>query len=323
MTARNVLFGGLGKHTDGDICYANHTNDNALWGDGSDGAYNNSGDLTQGRVYNFTSFNLDNGQTLNPTSANSAFPIIIRVQGNCTISGKIDLKGHGYAKGSAQSNGSGMLDYIIDEGGDDNILDGIMGTGGSKGGKRSDTPASGGHGGKKFPKELFANPLAGNFHIPSGTGGGGGVSGDASTSQGGGGGGGGSSYDTNGSNGGSGGATAGGSGTTAGGAGGNGGGSILICVGGDFTFNSGAEIDVKGDDGSNGANGSGDNCCGGGGGGGGGGMCLVLYKGTLTDNGTKTSGASSGGAGGTGGLNDGGNGGAGAAGTIVFTDVDV
>jgi len=86
--------------SDGDILYGSEANDVKLFtGDGSDGAFSeNSGttNLTQGTTYQYTSFLLDTSATLSASSTSTS-PIIIRVQGNVTINGTINLVGKGCA----------------------------------------------------------------------------------------------------------------------------------------------------------------------------------------------------------------------------------
>lgn len=68
------------------------------FGNGSDGAFSETSgttNLTQGQIYQYTSFLLDTSATLSASST-SEKPIIIYVSGNVTINGTIDLKGKGW-----------------------------------------------------------------------------------------------------------------------------------------------------------------------------------------------------------------------------------
>lgn len=277
--------------TDGDILYASEVNRFAGFGDGTDGAFNETSasttNLTQGTIYQYTSFNLGEDHTIS-ASTTSQYPIIILVQGDCTIDGTIDLSGKGattsYQDISASSSGNqsyaGMAVATIGKNG------------------QTDDAESGGLGGRKgLISWNFQNNI--NGFIINGTKGGsssvGGTHGSA-------GGGGGASSDNNG--------VTGGTGTTTGSgdvkSGGNGGCTLLIICGGDLIFGASSSIDVSGEDGTDGvANDDG------GGGGGGSGDILIFYGGSKTDNGVTTdvTGGSRGTASGSGG--NGGNGGAG------------
>src|SRR3990167_6336734 len=88
---------------DGDIFYADEHMAALGFGTGADGAYSNGGDLNQNNIYNFTSFSLTNTIT---TTSTSGKPIYILVQGNCTISGTINLTGLGYDAGAGGADGA-------------------------------------------------------------------------------------------------------------------------------------------------------------------------------------------------------------------------
>ena len=68
-----------------------------LYGTGSDGAFSGSKVLEQGKVYQYTNFNLGAGETLSTNSTTGEL-ITIKVQGNCTIYGTINLEGKGVNK---------------------------------------------------------------------------------------------------------------------------------------------------------------------------------------------------------------------------------
>lgn len=275
-------------------------NNASIYGDGSDGSYNSGNNLEPGKVYNFTDFTLNSGDTLTSTT-NSNEPMVILVQGDVDISGTIDLK--------AKSNG-GILSSNI----------GIKSNGGNGGFGQEDNAGSGGDGGGQYPSDEYFVSHSNLLKVPPGTNGGNG--GDGSYNGGGGGGGGGAAYDANGGNGQSG--NSGGDFSTAdddgiGGAGGDGSQSLILVCGGNLSIS--GTIDLRGEDGEDGI--ADRYAAGGGGGGGGAGSAHILYKGTLTDNGTKLA------AGGNGGngpnppdnSGDGGNGGNGANGTIIFESV--
>lgn len=90
--------------SNGDVYYASEANTARGYGDGSDGAYSDSGNLVQNTVYEYTTFSLTNGNTLT-TSSTSGEPIIIYVQGDCTIGGTIDLDDKGYDGGIKDAHG--------------------------------------------------------------------------------------------------------------------------------------------------------------------------------------------------------------------------
>ena len=268
-----------------DPIYASEINNTITSsGDGSDGAFNETSgttNLTQGTIYQYTSFLLDTSATLSATSTSDK-PIIILVQGNATISGTIDLKGKGFAAKAGYNSGHTSSTSSLK-------------TIGAYGGQGGDAPVVGIGGGKLLFSNYNLNKLS--TMITNGTGGG---DGSAPGTSRGGGGGGGASSSNDGENGL--GATASPGGGT-GGTGSAGGCTLYMIVGGDLTLNASASIDTSGNPG---GAATGD---GGGGGGGGSGDIIILYGNTLTDNSPTLT--TSGGAGGTAGVNTGGAGGAG------------
>lgn len=248
----------------------------------------------------FTDFVLNSGDTLSSTASNSGDPIIIKVLGDVDISGTIDLKGKGFARGK------GLTNKTIPTGDESNAKSGI-GTPGNDG-QDNGNRAIRGHGGVEYPAEMFMNPSQGAPRLNSGTGGGdgNGFSDDNSDDEASGGGGG-ASYATNGNDGGT--QNGGDINSTAQGAGGDGGGCILFILQGNLSFT--GTINISGLDGSD--------ATAAGGGGGAGGMAYALYAGTLTDSGTKII---TGGAGGNATSADSdADGGDGANGTIIFESV--
>lgn len=292
------VFNGAFVTSDGEVPSAARWNSLGLFGDGSDGSYTSGDNLTPGKVYNFTDFVLNSGDTLSSTASNSGEPIIIKVQGNVEINGTINLENQGYPPGRGLTNNN--------QGGRGaQVMVGIGGPGQNgyrefvDGGFDSGT---GGNGGTEFPPEIFMNgvtqPLA-----ASGSGGGGGKVFSSDSGERAGAGGGGASYAANGQSGGRESDTNGRFGT---GGGGQGGGSIVFIANGDLSFT--GTINIQGQDGGS-ANGAG-------GGGGAGGMFYGLYTGSLTDTGTKLVAGGNGGSG-----NRGANGGDGANGTVLFEPV--
>ena len=304
----------------GDIFFASDANRLLGFGDGTDGAYNDSGNLAQGTVFQYTTFDLTNGNTLT-TGSTSGKPIYIFVQGDCNIAGTVDLDGKGYDSGVASA------DLGIDGTAGENFQRradyGTAPAGGlavKTGGSAVGATAAGTQDIDAF--QIF-NAIYTQVHMDSGQGGGGGGGARPDSAQ----------TPPNGR----------------GGDGGNGGSSIIFIVGGDFTFGATGIITLDGDAGSSGNNGEAGLGAGGGGGGGGGGSLWVLYKGTLTNSGsiTVTAGAAgaggtggggqqggagggggasittdgSGGGGSSGGNGDGGNGGAGGAGTSLIQQI--
>ncbi|MHA1868739.1 MAG: hypothetical protein ACTSXD_11905 [Candidatus Heimdallarchaeaceae archaeon] len=264
--------------SNGDVLYASEVNRFAGFGDGSDGAFNETSgtiNLTQGTVYQYTSFNLGASATLSASSTSDK-PIIILVQGDCTIDGTIDLKGKGQpASTGYYSHGNGNNTYGFATAGYSNGVTNIR-FGGRKGGPLFNF--------QNNQKIFIMNGTGGSAgHFDTGhydVGGSGGASsinnGVAGES---------SSYTTNNP-----------------GAGGAGGCTLLMIIGGNLTFGASSSIDTSGEDGGDGASQ--------GGGGGGSGDILIFYGGTKTDNGvTTTANGGSGGADTTNGSADGGDGG--------------
>lgn len=310
----------------GDIAYASEANSFHGFGDGSDGAYADSGNLTQGTVYQYSTFSLTNGNTLT-TASTSGKPIIIYVQGDCTIAGTIDLDGKGYDAGTGGAQGGSDTNGDPGTAGEDYQRNGSYGTAasGGTGGQLGATAAGGGKSTTSLTAWQIFDADYNQIHIDSGTGGAGGGGGRSGSSPG--------------SDG-------------AGGNGGAGGGSIIFVVGGDFTFSATGVITLDGVNGSDGGDATGSTGSGGGGGGGAGGNLWIMYRGTLTNSGTITTTSGSGGTGGDangagygagggggggsnvtqdgsngalgnygGGANTGGNGGAGRAGTSSLQQV--
>lgn len=292
------VFNGVFVTSDGEVPSAARWNSLGMFGDGSDGSYTSGDNLTPGKVYNFTDFVLNSGDTLSSTASNSGEPIIIKVQGNVEINGTIDLENQGYPAGRGLTNNN--------QGGEGaQVMVGIGSPGQNGYREKVDggfTSGNGGSAGTEFPPEIFMNgvtqPLA-----ASGSGGGSGTVFSSDTDERAGAGGGGASYAANGQSGGSNSDTGGNFGT---GSGGQGGGSIVFIAKGDLSFT--GTINIQGEDGGS-ANGAG-------GGGGAGGMCYGLYAGSLTDTGTKLV---AGGSGGSGFSNA--DGGDGANGTVLFEPV--
>lgn len=104
--------------SDGDILYASEVDKIKGIGDGTDGAFSEStGDtvLTQGVVYQYTSFSMTGDATISTTKTTGE-PIIILVQGNLTISssGTCDFQGYGEDAPTGTSNnvvGGGTTQY--------------------------------------------------------------------------------------------------------------------------------------------------------------------------------------------------------------------
>lgn len=291
---KNIFNGGF-VTSDGEAPSAARWNSLGIFGDGSDGSYTSGNNLTPGKVYNFTDFVLNSGDTLSSTASNSGEPIIIKVQGDVDISGSIALKGQGF------TSNNGLTTQSVGGRGSQ-VVPGIGSSGQAAYKELVDggfENSAGGHGGTEFPEEIFmkgvTQPLA-----ASGSGGGNGnIINDGNGDEEAAGGGGGASY---GANGGGGQSNQGVSNFNEG-SGGDGGGSIVFIVAGDLSFT--GEIDIRGNSGGGGNAG---------GGGGGGGMFYGLYTGALTDTGTKQV------VGGSGGSADA-NGGDGANGTILFEPV--
>lgn len=255
-------------------------------GTGADGAFVSAGPqtLTRGRVYQFTSFNLTAGSVITATGgASNAQPIIIKVSGDCTIAGTIDLTGAGMTGEvdvpntlEAGKNGAGYSGS------------GGLGGGGGSGASGCGFPGQGGGGAGGCWLFLAAQGLDGAF-----VGAGGGRGGDGQNGP--------AWY------------------TPYGGGGGVGGGALVLFVGGKTTIS--GTIRVAGSSGLQGMNSSNYRAAGGGGGGGGGSI-LLFYGGQFVDAGAVYDLAGgAGGAGGSGAQGNGTSGGAGGAGKIVAVQV--
>lgn len=102
-------------------------------GDGSDGALTYS--VTQSLASGFyfgTSLDVQSGVTINPSDANYAFLIFI-IQGTATITGTIDMDGHGSpggAAGVASDGGGGQRGFLGGAGGGGGVAGFDGGTGG-------------------------------------------------------------------------------------------------------------------------------------------------------------------------------------------------
>jgi len=235
-----------------------------LVGDGSDGAFSaTSGNtaLTQGTVYQYTSFNLTSTATISTTKTTGE-PVIVLVQGDLTISGSgtCDFSGCGEDSPYATTENCGTGNAVL-----------ITFTTHSNGGTgtynatQANSVGVGGNPPAVVDLMRIYNNLGIFNHTPliiSGTKGGNGGESDTANTV---------------------------------GTGGSGGGSIIFIVGGTATI-SGKTFDMTGDAGTNGSATAGNSVAQGGGGGGGGSIGIFCY-GTLTDSGTYTI---TGGAGGTG-----------------------
>ncbi len=255
-------------------------------GNGSDGALVVSGTTTISLgsatevIKNYTTLTIDGGALLNFSNAHTnGTRTILRVQGDVTISGTIDVSDLGAAAGVGSSAGG----FSFSDGADGSPTlraKYVKLTAG--GGYHASTGTGGAAGTKDFAYDFLSSTTypteianVYEFVLPGSGGGGAGSSGN------------------------------GGGGTGVGGAGGKGGGALLIECGGALNFSPGGVLSANGANGVNGSTPSGS--FGGGGGGGGGGSILVLYN-ILTDNSGSVSVA--GGAGGSGGGNLNGGGGA-------------
>jgi len=261
-------------------------------GDGSDGvktvASSENIDASNATVVvkQYSSLVIDAGQTLGLINAStSGTTLIIKVSGDATINGTIDLSGDGASggtggQGGATNSAAGANGTSGTEGGD--IIDdlgthkGLFGVGGDD---DDEDPDGGATATALLLQTLYANQYRYAMITANGSGGGGGGGGEAGAS----------------------GATfTGGDG----GDGGNGGGVIILEVAGDLTFGASASISANGENGEDGEDGTCTGICqggGGGGGGGAGGVVVILYNGTLTDGGlTYTADGGDGGLGGDG-----------------------
>lgn len=268
--------------------------DNALFGDGSDGAFSQSSGMTtlntSGKnVYQYTSFALTGTASLTAGANLINKPLYILVQGDLTItstSGSAVFRtGQGGPGGTGGSGGdnatagtSGGTSFIDNGGARGTQADSGNGGGGGGGYGNAATAGSngGGAGGAAGAYTHYTTLQSINRQINTAFLGGGGGGGGRDSSTG-----------------------------NAGGNGGNGGGSVIFIVGGNINltgiFAASGTAGVAGTSGSN---------SGGGGGGGGGGFIGVYYAGSVTANTALFNvGAGSGGTSG-----DGGAGGAGAAG---------
>lgn len=307
------VFSSDTNDADGNVLDASEFNATTIFGNGADGSYTSGNNLTPGKVYNFTDFTLQAGDTLSSTQSNSGKPIIVKVQGDVTIDGTIDLSGQGFAAGEGY-NPLSQASYQPDSDSWNNVTEvptnasfamaNEASAGGSWVENISDDIVLPGIGALGYNKYEFMDASTGRIKVFSGTGGGEGKtflrvdSDDAAA------GGGGASYDANGNNG----SSAFDDFPEDSASGGAGGGSLILIVGGNLDFT--GEIDISGENGSvDGSNNVG-------GGGGAGGMFYTLYSGSLSDSGTKTV---AGGSGGNPSTNA--NGGDGANGTIKFESV--
>lgn len=103
---RDVFSGAVTKD-DGQVLTGDELTDMGLFGDGSDGSYTSGNNLQAGTVYNFTDLTLSSGDTLTVSSTPQEKPIVVKVKGNCTIDGTIDLKGVGFSGGSGGYDSNG------------------------------------------------------------------------------------------------------------------------------------------------------------------------------------------------------------------------
>jgi hypothetical protein len=293
--------------------------DLGIYGDGSDGALaytTGTTNVSNTKIWQATSYSISSGAVVGVTTNNS--PYIVRVAGDMTISGKIDLKGKGgpgsanqnnlSSGGNAGTNGASYLSspwstlFTGPTGGGGGAREGTgnNGTDGGSGGGGSSmfnngNAASGSNPGTAGAK-ITANDLAliqsflKGYGVACGSGGGGGGSPGGSGT-------GGSSGD-----------------------GGAGGGAAAFLVKGNITINATAIFDVSGNNGTVGAQVSVWSDGWGGGGGGGGGTIVFFYTGTLTVNGSPTYTV----AGGTGAASYGSDttGGNGAAGRILSVNIN-
>jgi hypothetical protein len=232
-------------------------------GDGSDGAFSeSSGDtaLTGGTIYQYTSFSLTGTATISYTGTTQK-PVIILIQGDCTISTSGTCDFNGKVTTTPTLTTTTMLDV------DEYIMTITTNTDGEDG----NSSDSGG-----FPT-IAGNPPTYQDIIREGT-----CSQLSNCPM----------YIQGGTQGGTG--DVGGSGTT-GGPGGAGGAALMIIAGGDTAI-SNVTFDMEGADGGNGTFGVNPSIAHGGGGGGSGVIAIFSY-GTLTDSGTYSTAASAGGSG--------------------------
>jgi hypothetical protein len=93
-----------------ELFYATSIGTSTSWfgGEGDDGSLTTSGNgtFTRGKVYQYSSLTISSGDTYTPTGGtNTTDPIVIKVSGNCSIEGTIDLSASG-AAGGAGANGN-------------------------------------------------------------------------------------------------------------------------------------------------------------------------------------------------------------------------
>lgn len=249
------------------------------YGDGTDGILAGSITLDQNNIYNYAGINLPVGNTIDVANQNQVQ--VVRVLGDMTVSGTIDVDGMGGAGGVGatavgQAGGSGQSGV--------NVVGGQSNGGGEGGQPPNPTGSNIFSGAGGGGSSSCNNGTAGSTNVvvlgggnQPGAFGGGGVSnpvlsgspfGDAST--GGGGGAGGATFQTNAANNSP--------------SGGNGGGSIIFWICGDLTFEASASISARGEDGEDWINfaSAADMLAGGGGGGG---QVVFITQGNFTDNG--------------------------------------
>lgn len=242
-------------------------------GDGSDGALDTSGGVVNIDCANaslvvkqYTSINVVTNNLTFTNPASTGTTVILRSQGDVTISATIDLSGMGAAGGAAGTGAGG---------------DGAAGTQAAAifddqtdhaGQATSGTTTGGATGSAYLLKRAYASSqetyeVGRTLYISPGSGGGGGAASDGGATDG------------------------------DGGAGGRGGGALIIECAGDLNFT--GTIDVSGDNGSDAPDITGANPAGGGGGGGGAaGMAVVIYNSATSTAGTINSAGGAGGAGG-------------------------
>lgn len=256
--------------------------------------------LSTYKTYQYNDLTIDAGTTLAFDSNFQNKLVRIKVAGDLTLNGKINLQGLGGAGangGNGDASGDGYTNVAGVNGSDsDDIFDALShyGAGGAVGGNGA-VSTEGSALTLTGVGKLYLQQESKLLWVVPGAGGGGGAGGRADTANGGGAlgaagtGGTVGVPPTVGADGGSSSAVGGGGG---GGGSGAGGGALLIEVKGNVTFGSTSRIDVSGQAGANGGVGgadTGDNSLdgagGGGGGGGSGGMFYIIYNGTQTDGG--------------------------------------
>ncbi|MDD5152936.1 MAG: hypothetical protein PHS95_03020 [Candidatus Pacebacteria bacterium] len=228
------------------------------------------------KIWNYKSIILDATRTLTVSSVNT--PLIMRVQGNATINGRINLSSKGAPRGNngnspsytggdrAGAGGSGSSGTCdphwgaSGSGGGGASMWGAGGNGSNGVNKYQGTTGVGGAGGVVY--RYSDSAILALIHLTSIICGGGGGNG----------------------------------GGPGGGVGGNGGGAMLMYVGGNLTLGSSSIIEADGSSGGQGVNVSG--CTGAGGGGAGGGTVMIVVAGTVTNNGVTIHAVGGGGGGG-------------------------